>query len=202
MKITRPTAILLLAGLLALGAGCSSSSDDTASGGGASTTAAGASDAGGSSDKGGDNGSESQAVKAPDVCPDVDTAALSEAGVPTTGEATSYPGPPGTAIGVCTFGTLVDPKGAVVVQVENKSKDAIVDPLLTVLKNASQEAPTAASQPDGAKVYALALIPGGGGVGKSVAWESDEHVVVAAQTGESVDPAPLEKIVAGIVDKF
>lgn len=199
MKITRPTVVMLAAAVLVLGAGCSSSSDDTASGGGASTTAGGAS---ASASTGSGDGGGSQKVTAPDVCPQVDASAVAALGMPATGEPSSYPGPPGTAIGVCSFGSIASEQGILVVQVENKTKDAIVDPVLTVLKNAVQEPPTAAASPEGAKVYSLAVIPGGGGVGTTVAWESDEHVVVAAQTGEKVDVANLEKIVAGIVDKL
>ena len=203
MKFTRPTAILLLTGLLALGAGCSSSKDDSAAGGGATTTAAtgGAGDDG-SSDKGGANGDEGGSPKAPDVCPDVDTAALEAAGVPTTGKASSFPAGPGAALGVCTFGGIADPKGFVTVQVAIKPADSTIDPVLTVLKAAVKTPPTDATKPAGAKVYDLAAIPGGGGIGKTVGWENDRYVVAASQTGENVDPAPLEDIVAGIAGKL
>ena len=131
----------------------------------------------------------------------VDPAAVTALGLSGPGESSDRVGPPGVAIGVCTFGSIIDETGALVVQVESKSKDAPVDPLMAVLEGASKAAPTAASKPSGAKVYDLAVIPGGGGVGNSVAWEGEGRVVVAARTGNNVDVAQLENIVAGIVDQ-
>ena len=123
-------------------------------------------------------------------------------GLSGAGQSSSYDGPPGTAVGVCSFGSVTDETGTLVVQVETRSKGAVVDPIMIVLKNATQTAPAAASRPSGAKVYDVAVIPGGGGVGTSVAWEGGGHVVVAARTGDNVDVAQLETIVAGIVDQL
>ena len=132
----------------------------------------------------------------------VDEAAVTAMGLTGPGEPSDRVGPPGVATGVCTFGSIIDETGALVVQVESKSKDAVVDPIMAVLKGASQTAPTAASKPSGAKVYDLAVIPGGGGVGTTVAWEGDGHVVVAARTGNNVDVAQLENVVAGVVEQL
>ena len=187
------TAVLLLVGVSA----CSSSgSDGTASKGTSTTASSGGSDSDGGSDSPGGT------VKAVEVCPMVDAAAVTALGLSGAGQASDYDGPPGTAVGVCSFGSVTDETGTLVVQVETKSEGAVVDPLLIVLKNATQTAPVAASKPAGAKVYDVAVIPGGGGVGTSVAWEGGGHVVVAARTGDNVDVAQLETIVAGVVAKL
>jgi hypothetical protein len=191
-------AIAAAASLLLLGVSACSSSDSSDSASKASTTTATSGDSSGNSSEKGSGGS----VTAVEVCPMVDPAAVTALGLSGPGESSDRVGPPGVAIGVCTFGSIIDETGALVVQVESKSKDAPVDPLMAVLKGASQTAPTAASKPSGAKVYDLAVIPGGGGVGNSVAWEGDGRVVVAARTGNNVDVAQLENIVAGVVDQL
>lgn len=191
-------AIAATASLLLLGVSACSSSDSSDSASKASTTTATSGDSSGNSSEKGSGGS----VTAVEVCPMVDPAAVTALGLSGPGESSDRVGPPGVAIGVCTFGSIIDETGALVVQVESKSKDAPVDPLMAVLKGASQTAPTAASKPSGAKVYDLAVIPGGGGVGNSVAWEGDGRVVVAARTGNNVDVAQLENIVAGVVDQL
>ena len=182
------------AALLLLGAASCSSGDDSSSTSPTTTASSGGS--------GADSGASAGTVKAVKVCPMVDAAAVTALGHSGAGEASSYDGPPGTAVGICTFGSLTDDTGALVVQVETKGKDAIVDPIMTVLDNATQNGPTAAATPSGAKVYDVAVIPGGGGVGKTVAWKDDNHVVVAAQTGDDVQVAQLEAIVAGVVDQL
>jgi hypothetical protein len=190
-------AIAATASLLLLGVSACSSSDSSDSASKASTTTATSGDSSGNSSEKGSGGS----VTAVEVCPMVDPAAVTALGLSGPGESSDRVGPPGVAIGVCTFGSIINETGALVVQVESKSKDAPVDPLMAVLEGASKAAPTAASKPSGAKVYDLAVIPGGGGVGNSVAWEGEGRVVVAARTGNNVDVAQLENIVAGIVDQ-
>ena len=194
-------AIAATASLL-LGVSACSSSDSSDSASKASTTTAPSGDSSGDSSGNSSDKGSGGSVTAVEVCPMVDPAAVTALGLSGPGESSDRVGPPGVAIGVCTFGSIIDETGALVVQVESKSKDAPVDPLMAVLKGASQTAPTAASKPSGAKVYDLAVIPGGGGVGNSVAWEGDGRVVVAARTGNNVDVAQLENIVAGIVDQL
>jgi len=190
MRLSR-LALAVTASLLVVGlAGCSSS-DSSDSAAASSTTSAG-----------GGSGAAGGAVDAVEVCPMVDEAAVTALGLSGPGEPSSYDGPPGTAVGICSFGSIVSDAGMLVVQVETKSEDAVVDPIMTVLKNATETAPTDASQPSGAKVYDIAVIPGGGGVGRTVAWEGDGHVVVAGRTGDNVDTAQLETIVAGVVDQL
>ena len=185
-------AVATTASLLLLVAGACSSSESTST-----TTAPSGGSSSGSSGK--DTGG---AVKAVEVCPMVDAAAVTALGLSGPGEPSSYDGPPGTAVGICSFGSVIDDSGALVVQVETKSKDAVVDPIMTVLKNATQTVGTTAVGGSDAGIYDIAVIPGGGGVGKTVAWQGGGHVVVAARTGDNVDAAQLGAVVAGVVDKL
>ena len=194
----RQLVLATAAALLLVGATSCSSGDDSSTA--TSTTAERSSSDSGSGSSAAS--SSSGKVTAVEVCPMVDAAAVTALGHSGAGEASSYDGPPGTAVGVCSFGSVMEDAGALVVQVETKGKDAIVDPIMTVLNNATGTEPAAAATPSGAKVYDVAVIPGGGGVGTTVAWKDDSHVVVAAQTGDEVAVAQLEAIVAGVGDQL
>ena len=189
MKFTQSATWVTAAVLLLAGAGCSSSNSSDA-GGSTTTTAAG--------DKGSDSPETSgkDSLQPVSVCPLLDAADLATVGVSGAGKPTERTGPPGVALGACTWGSI--DAGMLVVQVESRGDGLIVDPLETLLGAAKSE-PKPASQPDGAKIYDVALLPSGGGTGTSVAVESGTQLVVVSRFGDNVDVPALEALTSKVV---
>ena len=186
MTVTRFGAVVALVLVLA-GAGCSSG--ESSSDGGTSTTAA---------ERSGPDDSTSAGSPEPvSVCPLLDEADLATVGVTGPGKPTERVGPPGIALGACSWGSI--DTELLVVQVESRGADIIVDPLAGATK-AAKSAPKPASQPAGAKVIDIALLPSGGGTGTSVVADQGSELVVVSRFGDDVDVPALEALTAKVVD--
>ena len=163
-----------------------------------------------SSDKKGATSSGS--LKALDACKLATDAEIASVGGSGTGEAFDRPPAPDTQWDSCTWGSLTSGKPVVVVQVQQLGPDAPVNALKILLGgtgNSAKAPATPVSVGTDGKLYNVAILAGGagGGVGKTIAFKTNDATTVAVSvTGEQVDVPALtalaEKVETNVTNKL
>jgi hypothetical protein len=118
-------------------------------------------------------------------------------------------GPPDVAWNVCTWNAPIvaadDPINIVTVQVLTEGPDAVVNPLEILLSSSSGDGPAATPIDVGTdgKLYDFGLIPGGGGVGKTIGFAAgNSQLVAVSQASRAVDVAALTALAQGVDDNL
>ncbi|MCX6524353.1 MAG: hypothetical protein NTX58_06230 [Actinobacteria bacterium] len=184
-------------------AGCSSSDSSTDSSPSSTTATDSDSSDSGSSDSDSSD-SASSGPESVDACALADPALLQALGVAGEGEALDRGGengPADVAWNVCTWNAPIvaadDPFNIVTVQVLTEGPDAVVNPLEMFLS--ALDSPTPVDVGTNGKIYEGGLIAGGGGVGKTIAFEAEGgKLITVSQTAEVVDVAALTALAQGV----
>lgn len=203
------TKLVVTAGFAAvlLFAGCSSSDSSTDSGDSSGTQQSGTEESGTEESGSADSDSNDSATSAPegvDVCALADPALLQALGVTGEGEALDRAGtggPPDIAFDICSWNAAIenpsDPMNNVTVQVVTEGPDAVFNPLEDAIT--ALNSPTPVDVGTNGKIYEGGLIAGGGGVGKTIAFEAEGgKLITVSQTAEVVDVAALTALAQGV----
>ena len=165
----------------ACGGGSSSSTSDTTAKGASSTAK---------------QSSGSGSLKAIDACKLATDAQIAAVGGSGTGQPFVRPEVPDVQWDSCTWGSITSGKPVVIIQTQQLGPDAPVNALSILLKSGdTAKAPaTPVSVGTDGKLYNVALLAGGGGggVGKTIAFQDGNNTTVAVSvTGEKVDVPAL-----------
>ena len=146
-----------------------------------------------------DAGTRGEDAPALDACALADPAQVQALGVTAEGAVEDRPGGEGITWVTCRWGNLTDETGVVYVQVLTEGADAVVNPLDILLSTAGGDDAAPVDVGTDGKLYEFALIAGGGGVGRTIAFTADGNRTVAvSRTGADVDVAALTALAQGV----
>lgn len=193
MRLTRIALVAIAAASLALGA-CSSSSKSSST-----TNTKAASETSKSS-------ASSKSLKAIDACALLSSADIRAVDGTGTGKAFVRPEVPGVQWDSCTWGEITNGKPMVIVQVQQLN-DAPVNALKILLSagDTAKNPATAVEVGNDGKLYNVAILAGGGGggVGKTIAFKTDDSTTVAVSlTGTNVDVTKLTTLAETVANQL